>query len=77
MLSTPKIRFSAWVRWHDRAQLMNGSPCMGICAWAHFSKRPSRGSRPFPDLPRQLIYVGEANGLNVRPLSGPHHRLKH
>jgi hypothetical protein len=50
---------------------------MGIYAWAHFSKHPSRKSRPFPDLPRQMIYVGEANDINVRPLTGPHHRLKH
>jgi hypothetical protein len=50
---------------------------MGIYVWAHFTKRPPPESRPFPNLPRQLIYVGEANDLTVRPLSGPHHRLKH
>jgi hypothetical protein len=56
---------------------MIGSPCMGVYVWAHFRTPPSPDSRPFPRLPKELVYIGEANDLNVRPLTGRHHRLKH
>ena len=77
MLTEPKIRFSKWVRWRDRKALANGSACMGVYVWAHFRKAPRLDSRPFPNLPKGLIYVGEANDLNIRPLTGWHHRLEH
>ena len=77
MLIEPKIRFSKWVRWSDRGALGKSSPCMGVYVWAHFRTAPPRDSRPFPDLPEELIYVGEGNDLNIRPLTGRHHRLKH
>ena len=84
MLTEPTITFSRWVRWRDRADLMKASsdlmkasPCMGIYVWAHFKGARSPDSRPYPDLPEELIYIGEANDLNVRPLTGSHHRLKH
>ena len=51
---------------------------MGVYMWARFANPPGPKSCPFPDLPKELIYVGEANDLNTRPLGrARHHRLAH
>jgi hypothetical protein len=77
VLTEPQITFSKWVRWRDRGALVSGGPCMGVYVWAHFRESPPSDNRPFPDLPEELIYIGETNDLNTRPLTGRHQRLKH
>jgi hypothetical protein len=52
---------------------------MGLYLWARFPKnmKPKPTDRPYPNLPKQLLYVGETKNLNARPLTGGHHRLAH
>ena len=82
MIEPPPIVFSEWVPWHERGRLKtaDGQPSMGVYLWARFehSQRPT--GRPYPELPVELIYVGETNDLNDRPLGAGgqrHHRLRH
>ena len=78
MLSEPKIAFSHWVAWKDRADLRTPKPMMGVYMWAHFHEPPDRTVHPYPTLPEELVYVGETNDLNARPLRGNRHqRLEH
>ena len=46
---------------------------MGVYLWARFEASPAPTVRPWPDLPETLVYVGEANNLNERPLGSDHH----
>jgi hypothetical protein len=49
-----------------------------VYVWGRFSRPPTATARPYPEIPRELIYAGETNNLNRRPLSGnTHHRLEH
>jgi hypothetical protein len=79
ILRVPDILFTEWVPWDERATLATRLPRPGVYAWAHFHNAPSRQDRPYPDVPPELIYVGETKNLNLRPLAArpPHHRLKH
>ncbi len=81
LIDTPPIQFTHWVRWcvgRDSLKTPDGQPSLGVYVWGHFAKPPSPESRPYPDLPKELIYAGETNNLNRRPLSGNcHHRLVH
>jgi hypothetical protein len=80
-IDAPFIQFSQWVPWNSGRkglQSQDGSPSLGVYVWGHFLKPPSPASRPWPDIPKELIYAGETNNLNRRPLSGgSHHRLAH
>ena len=77
-VDTPPIQFSEWVPWcGGRKRLKWPEPSIGVYLWGHFLTPPDKASRPYPDLPVQLIYVGETRNLNDRPLTGGHHRLVH
>ena len=79
LMVEPDIRFSQWALWRERESLKSpdGQPSMGAYLWGHFPSGPPAAS-PYPELPKELIYVGETNDLNTRPLGGTrHHRLKH
>lgn len=72
------IQFTEWVPWcGGRGRLKRPEPSIGVYLWAHFAVPPAAAARPYPDLPKELIYVGETRNLNRRPLSGGHHRLDH
>jgi hypothetical protein len=70
MIEEMPILFTEWVHWRERARLVTPDPHIGVYAWAHFHEQPGTDARPYPDLPSQLIYVGETKNLNYRPL-GP------
>jgi len=58
----------------------DNQPSMGVYLWSHYPKGQVPTGRPYPELPTELIYVGEANDVNVRPLGAEgkrHHRLTH
>jgi hypothetical protein len=81
MIEPPPIKFSKWVRWKERGSLraLDGAS-MGVYLWAHFHRTKKAQSSPYPDLSRDLIYVGESNDINARllePRGGQHHRLEH
>ena len=70
--------FSEWTLWKDRALLRqsDGRPWLGLYLWGYFKNgAPSRA--PYPDLPEQVIYVGETKHLDRRPLTERHHRIDH
>jgi hypothetical protein len=75
-LREPSVVFSEWKPWHERSQLrLTHEPTMGVCLWAHF-QGSSPSANPYPELPEELVYVGETNDVNVRPLGQRvHHRL--
>jgi hypothetical protein len=77
-IESPPIRFCEWLPWRDRsAHRQKDGPWLGVYLWAHFHEQPPRG-KAYPDLPQQLIYVGETKVLDTRPLVGKqHHRLRH
>jgi hypothetical protein len=78
LLREPPIAFSTWTRWQDRSRLRHpdAQPHMGVYLWARFRTPPDASSVPYPDLCEEVIYVGETNDLNVRPLgSTRHHRV--
>ncbi len=76
MLQTPSIEFTNWCPWDNRKHLREGeSPCPGVYIWGRFDSPPA--GRPYPEIPREVIYVGETKDLNGRPLKGRHHRIKH
>jgi hypothetical protein len=80
MLSPPAIAFSNWVPWTDRGSLKQSGASMGVYLWAHFHDTDQTRRAAYPDLPRHLVYVGEANDINDRPLGTAgrrHHRLAH
>ncbi|HKZ76966.1 MAG TPA: hypothetical protein VJ124_01480 [Pyrinomonadaceae bacterium] len=70
MIEPPPIVFSEWVPWHERGRLKtpDGQPSMGVYLWARFAHGLPPTGHPYPGLPKELIYVGETNDLNVRPL---------
>jgi len=73
-----KPRFCKWVPWNRRPDLLRrDGPWLGVYVWAHFRRPPSHLVKPYPNLPRQVIYVGEAKDIDRRPLTGAHHRLAH
>jgi hypothetical protein len=73
-----KPQFCEWVPWIRRTDLLRrDGPWLGVYLWGHFRRPPSRSVKPYPDLPRQVIYVGEAKDIDRRPLTGMHHRLAH
>ena len=75
---TPRIEFSAWVPWHERSRLSRvDGPWLGLYFWARFNAPPAPSAKPYPRLPKELIYVGETKHLDKRPLTGSHHRLTH
>ena len=74
----PRLRFSRWVSWKDRSNLRRtDGPWLGIYFWGRFDFPPGPRVRPYPALPRVLIYVGDTKHLDTRPLTGRHHRLSH
>jgi hypothetical protein len=76
--SAQEIRFSEWVPWAERSSLRRpDGPWLGLYLWGHFGERPPKSRIPYPDLPEEMIYVGETKHLDFRPLSGKHHRLIH
>ena len=77
-IDAPPITFSEWTLWSDRARLRRGDgrPWLGLYLWGYFENIPPSGV-PYPDLPEQVIYVGETKHLDRRPLTEPHHRLVH
>src|SRR3990170_667978 len=78
MFKPPPVRFSPWVQWHERGGLKSGHPEVGVYLWAYVDPPTNRLPDPsWPDLPSELIYAGETNNLNRRPLGSGHHRLKH
>jgi hypothetical protein len=74
----PEIMFVAWTRWADMPEIRElGGPWLGLYLWGRFNQPPSAVDRPYPDLPEEVIYVGETKHLDLRPLAGRHHRLAH
>jgi hypothetical protein len=74
----PGITFSEWFAWADRPQFRRrDGPWLGVYLWGRFDAPPPGTDRPFPELPSQVIYIGESKHLDIRPLSGDHHRLIH
>jgi hypothetical protein len=77
-MDEPEVVFSSWMPWSGRAGLLATvpTPTMGVYVWARFATPPKPSARVYPDLPEELIYVGETNDLNIRPLgSRRHHRV--
>ena len=73
-----KLQFCKWVPWAHRASLLqDNGPWLGVYLWARFLRAPSSSAKPYPKLPRQVIYIGEAKNIDRRPLAGGHHRLVH
>lgn len=65
------------MRWADRSSLRRSDgPWLGLYLWARFEAGPSP-SIPYPELPEEVVYVGETKNLDQRPLAGRHHRLAH
>ena len=78
MIIAPSIRFSSWTPWIRRQDLRRTCPASaGVYLWARFSELPDNRLLPYPEIPAELIYVGETKNLHERPLSGAHHRLAH
>jgi hypothetical protein len=81
MFSEPRpIAFSNWVVWDKRKELEKDEwrRSLGVYLWAHFHEPPDAKVHPYPELPRELVYVGETKDLNMRPLQGnAHQRLVH
>lgn len=77
-IDKPQLTFSPWTRWNDRASLRrsDGRPWLGLYVWGYFQNRRPSGA-PYPDLPEQIVYVGETKHLDLRPLTEPHHRVSH
>jgi hypothetical protein len=74
----PGVTFSAWAPWSDRRRLRrDDGPWLGLYLWGRFERPPDEADRPYPVLPRQVIYVGETKHIDLRPLTGDHHRLAH
>ena len=74
----PKIDFSEWVSWSDRSSLLRSDgPWLGVYLWAHFKRPLSQPTKPYPNLPSQVIYVGETKDIDQRPLTREHHRIVH
>src|SRR5262245_29752654 len=75
LFSDPPVVFSAWTCWSDRSKLrtLDGQPVMGVYMLAQFSSPPGPEMAPYPNPAEQVIYVGETNDLNGRPLSGASH----
>jgi hypothetical protein len=79
-IDVPPVAFTPWVRWKKRHELRSkdGQPSMGVYLWARFRRPPVPQASPYPELPPEVVYVGQTNNLNVRPLGVPrHHRLAH
>lgn len=70
-VAEPKIVFSSWTPWRERRELeikideVRG----GAYLFARFEEVPKAGTVPWPNLPQEIIYVGEAKDLNNRPLA--------
>ena len=73
MIQEPEIIFTAWCPWADRRSLRTQTPHGGVYLWARFTEG-APDSPPWPELPQELVYVGETKNLNDRPL-GRHNRL--
>ena len=72
------LHFCSWVPWAARSSLLqDDGPWLGVYLWARFLRAPSPSAKPYPNLPRQVIYIGEAKNIDRRPLAGVHHRLVH
>jgi hypothetical protein len=71
------LKFCDWVQWHQRPDLLqHDGPWLGVYLWARFYG-PPKPFNEYPDLPKEIIYIGEAKNIDSRPLSGNHHRLAH
>ena len=46
---------------------------MGVYLWARFDTPPAPGFGRYPALPEQIIYVGESNDIEIRPLGSRRH----
>jgi hypothetical protein len=57
--------------------LRKDGPWLGVYLWGRFQRPPSKNLIPYPTVPAQVIYVGEAKSIDRRPLTGNHHRLVH
>lgn len=77
-LEEPPVSFGPWTPWSERASLRRSDgPWVGLYIWGQFERTPSSTERAYPDLPRQVAYIGETKHLDDRPLRGPHHRTRH
>jgi len=73
-----KLQFCRWVPWTRRFSLLqDDGPWLGVYLWGRFRRDPSPSAKPYPNLPRQVIYIGETKNIDRRPLTGVHHRLVH
>lgn len=78
VIQSPEVKFSEWVPWSERSRLRQpDGPWLGLYLWARFDLGPPASTAPYPSLPEQVIYVGETKHLDLRPLTGEHHRLAH
>jgi hypothetical protein len=66
-----KLKFCRWMPWAGRSSLLqDDGPWLGVYLWARFHRAPSPLANPYPKLPRQVIYIGEAKNIDRRPLTG-------
>lgn len=76
--SVPEVAFGPWQPWGKLEDIRrNDGRWLGVYLWAHFKGEPPTDSPTPTALLEDVIYVGETKDLDVRPLSGRHHRLKH
>jgi hypothetical protein len=62
-----QLQFCQWVPWRDRSKLLrDDGPWLGVYPWAHFRRPPNQSVKPYPFLPRQVIYIGEAKNIDRR-----------
>jgi len=71
----PKISFTHWAPWQERDELGTEHPNGGVYLLARFERQPGKRSRPWPKLPKGVIYVGQTHNLNNRPVKA-HNRTE-
>ena len=76
MLREPVVAFSPWHPWNRRHDLKTADnlPWGGVYLLAHFASVPGPTEVPWPDLPKEIVYVGSTKNLNDRPLT-THNRI--
>lgn len=69
-----ELKFSPWEAWATRSSLRLTPPRAGVYLFGFFRSPPVDPPTP-GNLPLEVIYVGDAKNLNVRPLSEPRHKV--
>jgi len=64
-----KLKFCRWMPWAGRPVCCRTTVRVGVYLWV-FHRAPSSSANPYPKLPRQVIYIGEAKNIDRRPLTG-------